>query len=118
MQQAPALLSSGFDMIACLSVNDPWVLDTWRQAVDSVGSIRFLSDGNLEFGHACCLTTAGHDLFVGTRLTEAFHSHFCQLRRREICDRKFGSGRDFLGSRSVSERPCLLTEVIWCSPVA
>ena len=66
--QASALLASGFDMIACLAANDPWALAAWGKAVDPDGRIRFLSDGNLEFGQMCCLTTAGDEHFLGTRL--------------------------------------------------
>lgn len=68
VEQARSLRLSGFDMIACVSANDPWVMARWARAVDPDGRLRFLSDGNLEFAQACSLTTTGRDLFIGTRL--------------------------------------------------
>ena len=68
VEKAPQLLASGFDMIVCVAASDPWVLAHWRQSIDPGGAIRFLSDGNLEFGQACSLTITGRDFFIGTRL--------------------------------------------------
>jgi peroxiredoxin len=68
INMAPKIRASGYDMIACLSANDPWVLAEWRNAIDPAGNIRFLSDGNLAFGSACGLTVTQPDFFIGTRL--------------------------------------------------
>ena len=68
VRRAPDLLASHFDMIACIAANDPWVLAEWRKQVDPNGTIRFLSDGNLQFGRACLLTTEAESMFIGTRL--------------------------------------------------
>lgn len=68
IHNAPRLLASGFDMVACIASNDPWVLARWQKVVDPDGHIRFLSDGNLEFAEACLLTTTGPEFFLGKRL--------------------------------------------------
>ena len=47
-----AITASGVDAIACLSVNDVWVLDAWAEQAGAKGKILMLSDGNLEFTRA------------------------------------------------------------------
>jgi peroxiredoxin len=46
VQQADALRQKGVDTIACLAVNDVFVLDAWAKSTGGVGKISFLSDGN------------------------------------------------------------------------
>lgn len=48
---ADELLAKGIDTIACLSVNDVWVMDAWGKA-QNAEHILMLADGNGEFTRA------------------------------------------------------------------
>lgn len=65
---APSLLASGFDGVVCIAPNDPWTLAAWSRRIDPEGRLRFLSDGNLEFGRSAGLTTRAPELFMGACL--------------------------------------------------
>jgi len=62
---APAMLASGFDLVVCIAPDDPWSLSAGARQIDPQGHLRFLSDGNLDFGRACRLTSKQPDLFMG-----------------------------------------------------
>src|SRR3974390_3166068 len=47
--RAQELLDKGVDTIACVSVNDPWVMAAWAEQQGSGDSILLLADGNAEF---------------------------------------------------------------------
>ena len=49
VEQADALKAKGVDTIACVAVNDPFVLSAWEKARDVGGKVEMLSDGNGEF---------------------------------------------------------------------
>jgi len=66
--QAPAMMASGFDLVACVTPNDPWTLAAWAAAIDPMSYLRFLSDGNLEFGRAAGLAAKYDQLFLGHSL--------------------------------------------------
>jgi 2-Cys peroxiredoxin 5 len=68
VELAAKIKASGFDMIACVCSNDPWVLAAWAQMIDPERRIRFLSDGNLELGSRCGLVGEEVGLFLGMRL--------------------------------------------------
>ena len=57
----------GCRQLVCIAPNDPFVLEEWARKVDPAGTIRFLSDGNLQFTRALGLDSANHELFIGTR---------------------------------------------------
>jgi 2-Cys peroxiredoxin 5 len=65
IELAPSMLASGFDMIACVAPNDPWTLAVWSRELDPEDRIRFLSDGNREFGRACGLSSTYKEHFLG-----------------------------------------------------
>ncbi len=44
--QLPQLHAKGIDVVACLSVNDHWVMKYWAEAHDALGKIVMLADGN------------------------------------------------------------------------
>lgn len=67
LAQHDAILAKGVDQIACISVNDPFVLDAWAQSNDSVGKIQMLSDGNASFTKALGLDFDGSMANLGTR---------------------------------------------------
>jgi peroxiredoxin len=52
VENAQELAGKGVDRIACISVNDVWVMDAWGQAHDVTGSITMLADGLADFARA------------------------------------------------------------------
>jgi glutaredoxin/glutathione-dependent peroxiredoxin len=46
------LKAKGVDTVACVSVNDPWVMQAWAEAQGVEGRILMLADGNGEFTKA------------------------------------------------------------------
>jgi len=42
----------GVDIVACLSVNDAWVMKAWAEAHGALGKIVMLADGNAAFSKA------------------------------------------------------------------
>ena len=51
-EHAEDLAGRGVDRIACISVNDVFVMDAWGQAHDVTGTIMMLADGLAEFTRA------------------------------------------------------------------
>ena len=47
-----ALKGKGVDTVACVAVNDPFVLNEWAKSTAAQGKILFLSDGNGDFTKA------------------------------------------------------------------
>jgi peroxiredoxin len=52
VEQADAIRSKGVDLIACVSVNDHFVMDAWGKARDVGDKITMLADGNGDFARA------------------------------------------------------------------
>jgi peroxiredoxin (alkyl hydroperoxide reductase subunit C) len=48
----PELKAQGVDLVACLSVNDAWVMKAWAEAHDALGKIVMLADGSGAFTKA------------------------------------------------------------------
>lgn len=44
--RAGDLKAKGIDAIACLAINDPWVMKAWGEALDPEGKVELLPDGN------------------------------------------------------------------------
>ena len=55
------------DMVCCITTNDPFVLDLWRQKLGQ-SKIKFLSDGNGEFLNKSYLIRNYEKSFMGNRL--------------------------------------------------
>ena len=55
------------DIVCCISTNDPFVLDKWRQELGK-SKIKFLSDGNEEFLKKTNLIRSHEKSFMGVRL--------------------------------------------------
>src|SRR4051794_34913861 len=66
VQRGDELRAKGVSTIACISVNDAWVMDAWGQA-QGAGDILMLADGNGEFAEAMGLTFDGSGGGLGTR---------------------------------------------------
>lgn len=47
-----AFKEKGVDTVACIAVNDPFVMDAWAKKTAADGKILFLSDSNAEFTKA------------------------------------------------------------------
>lgn len=52
VQHADALKAKGIDAIACLSVNDAWVMKAWGKEQGAAGKVDMLADGNAELTRA------------------------------------------------------------------
>jgi peroxiredoxin len=48
----PELQAQGVDLVACLSVNDAWVMKAWAEQHDALGKIVMLADGSGAFTKA------------------------------------------------------------------
>jgi peroxiredoxin len=61
------LKAKGVDTVACISVNDAFVMAAWAQAQDPDGDIVFLADGNGEFTEAMGQSFDGSGFGLGSR---------------------------------------------------
>jgi peroxiredoxin len=59
--------AKGVDTIACLSVNDPFVMGAWARGQKVPASMVMLADGNGEFTRAVGLEMNGSAVGLGTR---------------------------------------------------
>ena len=66
---AEALKSKGISAIACVSVNDAFVMDAWGEAQAVGDSLDMLADGNGEFARATGLTLDARGFGLGERTT-------------------------------------------------
>ena len=62
-----ALKAKGVDTVACVAVNDAFVLDAWGKSGNPDGKIMLLSDGNATFTKAVGLDFDGSGFGLGTR---------------------------------------------------
>ena len=67
LDEAKALKAKGIDLIACVSVNDVFVMDAWGKAQHVDGDILMLSDGNGDFTKAVGLELDGSKFGMGPR---------------------------------------------------
>jgi peroxiredoxin len=52
VKELAQLKAKGIDLVACLSVNDHWVMKYWAEAHDALGKITMLADGSALFSKA------------------------------------------------------------------
>ncbi len=62
-----ALKAKGADTVACLAVNDAFVLNAWAKSTAAAGKILFLADGNGEFTKAAGLELDASGFGLGIR---------------------------------------------------
>ena len=67
MSGADELKRRGVDTIACIGVNDAWVMDEWGKAQGAGDKILMLADGNADFADAMGLSFDGSGFGLGTR---------------------------------------------------
>lgn len=64
---ADAFATKGVDTVACVSVNDVFVMDAWGKDQKSGDTVQMLADGNGTFADAVGLTMDGSGFGMGTR---------------------------------------------------
>ena len=61
------LKAKGVDTVACISVNDPFVMEAWGEDQHVGDAVTLLADGNGEFTRAVGLEMDGSGIGLGTR---------------------------------------------------
>lgn len=64
---AARLRAAGFTLLACITPNDPWVLERWQREIDPKRTVRFLSDGNLDLTRKLGLSVRAENYYLGER---------------------------------------------------
>lgn len=67
VMQADEILAKGVDRIACIAVNDPFVMGAWGNAQGTGDKIVMLADGNAEFAAATGMELDLAKIGLGTR---------------------------------------------------
>jgi len=67
VEKADEIRSKGVDTIACLSVNDVFVMDAWGKSQNAGDDVVMLADGNGDFAKAIGLEMDGSGFGMGTR---------------------------------------------------
>lgn len=67
VQKASEIKSKGVDTIACLSVNDAFVMNAWGKDQNVGSDVVMLADGNADFTKAVGLEMDGSGFGMGTR---------------------------------------------------
>lgn len=67
VSKADELKAKGVAEVACVSVNDPFVMKAWAEQQGATGKVAMLPDGNGEFTKALGLELDGSGAGLGTR---------------------------------------------------
>jgi peroxiredoxin len=67
VEHADEIKAKGIDAIACVAVNDVFVMQAWGEAHGAVGKVDLLSDGNGEFTRALGMALDARGLGLGER---------------------------------------------------
>ena len=67
IESADEFKRMGIDTVACVAVNDPFVLAAWEEKSGGKGKVLFLSDGNAEFTKKIGMDFDGSGVGLGTR---------------------------------------------------
>jgi peroxiredoxin len=67
IESADEFKAMGIDTVACVAVNDPFVLSAWAEESGGKGKVLFLSDGNAEFTKKLGMDFDGSGAGLGTR---------------------------------------------------
>ena len=67
VEKAAQIKAKGVDTIACISVNDVFVMGAWGKDQRAEGKVTLLADGNGEFAKAVGLEMDGSGFGLGTR---------------------------------------------------
>ena len=67
VERADELKAKGVDEVACVAVNDAFVMGAWGQQAGAEGKVTMLADGNGDFAEALGLTMDGSKFGLGKR---------------------------------------------------
>ena len=67
VDNADRFAGKGVDEVACISVNDAFVMKAWAESAAADGKVTMLADGNGEFAEAVGLTMDGSKFGMGKR---------------------------------------------------
>jgi len=67
VENADAIRAKGVDTVACMAVNDVFVMDAWGKSAGTAGKVTMLADGNGEFTKALGLELDASGFGMGTR---------------------------------------------------
>jgi peroxiredoxin len=67
LQLADKLRAKGVDTIACMAVNDVFVMNAWGKASNAAGKVLMLADGNGDYARALGLELDGKGFGMGMR---------------------------------------------------
>jgi len=67
VKNAAALKAKGIDTLACLAVNDVFVMDAWGKSANAEGNVMMLADGNAAYTKALGLELDASGFGMGTR---------------------------------------------------
>ena len=67
VERADEIKGRGVDTVACLSVNDAFVMGAWAEAQGTGDKVKLLADGNGEFTRAVGLDFDGSNFGMGVR---------------------------------------------------
>ncbi|MDH3519106.1 MAG: peroxiredoxin [Myxococcales bacterium] len=67
IEKADEIKAKGVDLIACVSVNDAFVMDAWGQGQGAGDKVLMLADGNGDFARALGLDFDGSGIGFGLR---------------------------------------------------
>ncbi len=67
IEQASAFKAKGVDTIACMAVNDVFVMDAWGKQAGADGKVTMLADGNGEYSKALGLELDASGFGMGKR---------------------------------------------------
>lgn len=68
VEKAAEIQAKGVDTIACVSVNDPFVMGAWGKDQNVGDAVAMVADGNGEFAAACGLELDASGGGLGTRM--------------------------------------------------
>ncbi|MFT4583867.1 MAG: peroxiredoxin [Gammaproteobacteria bacterium] len=67
VEQAAAIKAKGVDTVACMSVNDVFVMDAWGKSAGADGKVTMLADGNCDYSKALGLELDATGFGMGMR---------------------------------------------------
>ncbi len=67
VDKAEELKAKGVDEVACVAVNDAFVMAAWARSAGAEGKVTMLADGNGDFARALGLTMDGSKFGMGQR---------------------------------------------------
>lgn len=67
LEHASELKAKGIDTVACMAVNDMFVMNAWGKSAGAGGKVLMLADGNGDYAKALDLTMDGTKFGMGVR---------------------------------------------------